>query len=276
MPELPEAETIARGLHACVAGRCVLKVRLHRQEVVEPMTPASFRRALSGRRVEEVGRRAKWIAARLDDGRRWVTQLRMTGRFTWGPPSTLRSAPHLSVSFQFDGGPGGGVLRFFDTRRFARMQVLDPTEWARLDRRLGIEPLSQDFTPRRLAECLAGSRAPLRNLLLDQGRIAGLGNIYANEACYLARVDPRRPGASLERSELRRLHSAIRRVLRDALAGGGTSLSDYRDVLGGEGAFQSRLDIYGRQGESCRRCGGEIVRVVLAGRSAFLCPDCQH
>ncbi len=275
MPELPEAETIARGLQAHLAGRRIQRVRIHRAEVVEPMTPAAFRRALQKRRVQKVGRRAKWITALLDDGCRWVTQLRMTGRYTWTPNSPMRAAPHLSASFQIE-GPEAGVIRFYDTRRFGRLWVLDPDAWHELDRRLGVEPLSRRLTPDALAASLRGSKAPIRNALLDQRRIAGIGNIYANEACFQARLDPRRPGGDLNRRELLRLHRAIRQVLREAVDRRGTSFSDYRDVLGGEGGFQNRLDIYGRDGQACRRCGGEIVRVVLAGRSAFFCPGCQR
>ncbi len=169
-----------------------------------------------------------------------------------------------------------GVLRFFDVRRFARMWVLSPQAWSELDARLGIEPLSRRFTPRALARLLAASRAPIRNVLLDQRRVAGVGNIYANEACHIARIDPRRPAASLGQAEVAALHSAIRRILREAVNRRGTSFSDYRDVLGGQGDFQNVLEVYGRDGETCRRCGGEIVRVVLAGRSAFHCSGCQR
>jgi formamidopyrimidine-DNA glycosylase len=276
MPELPEAETIARGLHTAIAGQRVQRVRVHREEVVEPMTPAAFRRALTGRRVQSVARRAKWIVASLDDGARWVTQLRMTGRFTWNAPSALRTEPHLSISLLLDGPQGGGVLRFYDIRRFGRVWVLDPAGWSALDARLGIEPLSREFSRRSLAGTLDGSRAPLRNVLLDQKRVAGLGNVYANEACYLAQLDPRRPAQGLDESEIERLHRAIRTVLRSAVERHGTSFSDYRDILGGEGQFQNDLEVYGRSGEPCRRCGGAIARIVLAGRSAFFCPGCQH
>lgn len=275
MPELPEAETIARGLHAAIAGRRIDRIKIHRDEVVEPMTPPAFRRALRGRRVVSVGRRAKWIAAELDDGDHWVTQLRMTGRFTWGSPAPLRAESHLSASFVINDGDAPGVLRFYDTRRFGRMWVLDAHEWAELDARLGVEPLSEIFTPKLLASLLGNSRAPIRNWLLDQGRVAGVGNIYAVETCYISRIDPRRPAGSLERNEVRRLHNAIRKVLGEAVERRGTTFSDYRDVLGAGGSFQNVLRAYGREGERCRRCGGEIERIVLAGRSAFLCPDCQ-
>jgi formamidopyrimidine-DNA glycosylase len=276
MPELPEAEIIARGMHTFIAGSAVNRLHIHREEVVEPMTPAAFRRAMKGRVVENVGRRAKWIVAGLDDGNRWVTQLRMTGRFTWGTASPLRAEPHLSVSFLLQANRSEGVLRFYDTRRFGRMWVLDRAAWDELDGRLGLEPLSPEFTPEALAGRLAESRAPIRNALLDQRRIAGVGNIYASEACYRAGVDPRRPAASLDELEFRRMHEALRSTLADAISDNGTSFSDYRDVLGGTGDFQNRLDVYGRAGDPCRRCGGTIVRQVLAGRSAFFCPDCQE
>ena len=275
MPELPEAETIARGLHAAIAGRRVARVRIHRNEVVEPMAPAAFRRSLTGRRIGRVGRRAKWIVAILDDGNRWVTQLRMTGRFAWGPSSPLRTEPHLSISLVLQDGSDAGVLRFYDVRRFGRMWVLDEDEWAELDARLGVEPLSDDFTPKRMAELLARSRAPIRNWLLDQHRVAGIGNIYAVEACYIARIDPRRPARSLDRSEIRRLHRAVRNVLGSAVERRGTTFSDYRDLLGEGGEFQNALAVYGREGANCRRCRGVIERAVLAGRSAFYCPGCQ-
>jgi formamidopyrimidine-DNA glycosylase len=275
MPELPEAETIARGLNEAVAGLVVERVRVHRSEVVEPMTTPGFRRALRGRRIERVGRRAKWITAELDNGHRWVTQLRMTGRFTWSPRSALRRSPHLSLSIILTGAEDDGVLRFYDTRRFARSWVLDPGGWTEIDTRLGIEPLSRRFTPARLSAILARSRAPIRNLLLDQHKIAGIGNIYASEACYVAGIDPRRPACNLDTHEIERLHSGIRSVLRGAIARRGTTFSDFRDILGGQGSFQNRLDVYGRNGGPCHRCGSEIERAVLAGRSAFYCPGCQ-
>ncbi|NIR45245.1 MAG: bifunctional DNA-formamidopyrimidine glycosylase/DNA-(apurinic or apyrimidinic site) lyase [Gemmatimonadetes bacterium] len=280
MPELPEAETIARGLDAAVAGGRVARVRIHRAEVVEPLSAAVFRRAFTGRRIARIGRRGKWIVGLLDDSQRWVTQLRMTGRFTWraaGPRQPLRAEPHLSVSLLIepDGGEPG-VLRFYDTRRFGRMRLLAPAVYAELDARLGVEPLSDAFTPARFARMLEGGRAPIRNWLLDQGRVAGVGNIYAVEACHIARLDPRRAAGDLDRNDVRRLHRAVRRVLSDAIARRGTTFSDYRDLLGGSGDFQNALRVYGREGEACPRGDGTIERAVLAGRSAFYCPACQR
>jgi formamidopyrimidine-DNA glycosylase len=276
MPELPEAETIARGLHVTLAGRRIARVRVHRAEVVEPMTATAFRRALTDHRITRVGRRAKWIVASLDNGDRWVTQLRMTGRFGWSDGSTFTARPHLSLSVLFERDETRGVLRFYDIRRFARTWVLNSAAWSKLDERLGVEPFSEDFTPGSLEAILAPSKAPVRNVLLDQRRVAGIGNIYASEACYRARVDPRRPGTTLARPEIRRLHAAIRQVLSEALHHRGTSLSDYRDLLGDEGTFQNELDVYDREDEDCRRCGDRIIRMVMAGRSAYLCPGCQR
>jgi formamidopyrimidine-DNA glycosylase len=142
--------------------------------------------------------------------------------------------------------------------------------------RLGVEPLSRRFTPARFAAIVHGSRAPIRNVLLDQNRIAGIGNIYASEACHVAEVDPRRPASSLDTEEVGRLRNAIRSVLRSAVDRRGTTFSDYRDVLGGSGEFQNLLDVYGRAGEICRRCGEQIERAVLAGRSLFYCSGCQR
>lgn len=275
MPELPEAETIARGLDATIAGLTIARVRIHRAEVVLPMAPSGFRRALQGRRIQRVGRRAKWLAAELDNGHRWVTQLRMTGRFTWSPSSAFRREPHLSLSIALAGSAEGGMLRFFDTRRFARTWVLDSHAWDEIDARLGVEPLSRRFSTARFSAILARSRAPIRNLLLDQSKIAGIGNIYASEACFVAGIDPRRRALSLAAFEIERLRAGIRTVLRNAIARRGTTLTDYRDLLGGRGEFQNRLDVYGRAGDPCHRCGAEIERTVLAGRSAFYCPGCQ-
>lgn len=277
MPELPEAETIARGLGDRITGHRVHRVRIHRDEVVDPMTPRAFKKRLTGRIVQRVERRAKWIIARLDDGQRWITQLRMTGRFIWSPPAPLRGEPHLSVSLLFEdpNHQGAGVVRFYDVRRFGRMSILDSEAWSELDASLGPEPLSDRFTAETLERLLAASGAPLRNLLLDQQRIAGLGNVYANEACFIARVDPRRPASTIGCAEVQRLHGAIREVLSNAISRRGTSFSDYRDIGGGEGEFQNELAVYGRADEACPVCATPIHRVVLAGRAAFFCPTCQ-
>ena len=199
----------------------------------------------------------------------------MTGRFTWEPPGRLRTAPHLSTSLLVEGTDSSGIVRFFDVRRFARMWIVDPAEWLAIDSRLGIEPLSDDFTPDALGDLLTRSRAPIRNALLDQHRVAGIGNIYASEACFLAALDPRRAARTLAAGEIERLHKAIRQVLERAIAQQGTSFSDYKDVTGAVGNYQNELAVYGRAGEACVRCEGKIARVVMAGRSAFYCPVCS-
>lgn len=276
MPELPEAESIARALDAKLAGATVTGVCVHRSEVVEPMRASVFGQRLRGRTVESVGRRGKWITAELDDGSRWVTQLRMTGRFAWAPPGHLSSKPHLSLSLRVAGPNASGIVRFFDVRRFARTRIVTPEEWADIDSSLGVEPLSESFTVEGLAELFQGTRAPVRNALLDQARIAGIGNIYANEACYYAGIHPGRPGGDLSEGELKRLHAAVRDVLDRAIRSQGTTFRDYRGIAGDQGSFQNELAVYGRAGERCPRCEAEIERSVMAGRSAFYCPGCQR
>ncbi|RMH18948.1 MAG: hypothetical protein D6701_05565, partial [Gemmatimonadetes bacterium] len=168
-----------------------------------------------------------------------------------------------------------GVLVFDDVRRFGTVELLDGSAWAARTGALGPEPLEPRFRGDDLARALARSRAPVRSWLLDQRRIAGVGNIYANEALFRARVDPRRPAASLTRAEALALHRALRRVLREAIERRGTTLRDYRDASGEPGGNAPRLRVYGRDGRPCTRCKTPVERVVFSGRSAFLCPACQ-
>ncbi|MGD2069068.1 MAG: zinc finger domain-containing protein, partial [Gemmatimonadota bacterium] len=166
-------------------------------------------------------------------------------------------------------------LVFDDTRRFGTVECMDPAGWEAFDGRLGVEPLSPRFTARRLQELLSRSRSPLRSWLLDQGRVAGVGNIYAVESLWRARLHPRRPARSLDLSEARRLHRALRHILRNAVEAGGTTIRDYRDAGGRRGSFVRRLAVYGREGEACLRCRTSVERLVFGNRSAFLCPRCQ-
>ena len=201
--------------------------------------------------------------------------MRMTGRFAWAPPGRLTSAPHLSLSIRIAGPKASGIVRFFDVRRFARTRIVTAEEWADLDASLGVEPLSHRFTVQRLADLFQGTRAPVRNALLDQGRIAGIGNIYANEACFYAGIHPGRRAGDLSDGELKRLHDAVRDVLDRAIRSQGTTFRDYRGIAGDRGSFQNELAVYGRAGEPCPRCGAAIERLVMAGRSAFCCSGCQ-
>lgn len=284
MPELPEVETIRRDLDAELPGRTIRAVRVHHDDLIlGGLGPEAFRKTTVGRSIGSIGRRAKFLLLPLDrDGRRAErpfesllrVQLRMTGRFWLGEgspdPAEYR---HPGLELDLD---DGRTLFYDDVRRLGGFDLLTPAEWRALDERLGPEPLERGFGPAALAGRLARSRAPVKNALLDQGRVAGIGNIYASEALHRARIDPSRPAGSLAREETGRLHRAIRSVLREALDGAGTTLRDYRAVNGRSGSFQTRLRVYARADEPCRRCRTPIRRIVQAGRSTFYCPDCQR
>lgn len=273
MPELPEAETIARGLRRTVVGERIRHTDVVHADVLREKA-RSFRASLRGRRIEAVERRGKNVVLRLDRARVLLVNLGMTGRllpFGTPPPSTDRPT-HPALRFLFE---SGGLLVFDDQRRFGAVECLEEAAWAERSARLGPEPLSRSFTARRLASDLVRSRSPIRSWLLDQRRIAGVGNIYANEALHLAGVHPQRAAADVEPAEAVRLHRALRRVLRAAIDDGGTTIRDYRNAEGRSGAYARRLRVYGRDGEPCDACGTGIERVVFGNRSAFFCPECQ-
>ena len=274
MPELPEVETIRRDLAAEVPGRRIEHLKVLKPDILlGPRTVSAFKRRLEGYRIDDVDRRAKHLLFRLETGDLMQVQLRMTGRFALG-----REAPdpeefrHIAAELRLD---DGRTLYYDDVRRLGGLRILGEADWARLEQQLGPEPLEPDFTGACLGRILADRRAPVKNVLMDQRRIAGVGNIYASEALYEARVDPRRPAGSLSAPEIRRLHRAIRRILNVALDRAGTTFRNYRAVNGRSGSFQTLLRVYGREGEPCRCCSIPIVRVVQAGRSTFCCPGCQ-
>lgn len=267
MPELPEAETIARGLNRVLPGRVVARVTVLREDVVDG--PADeFAAAVEGERFGAAGRRGKNVVLLLGNSSRVVVNLGMTGRLL---PDRAASA-HPAVLLRLE---DGGFLVYDDARRFGRVAFLTAPEWNRWSRSLGPEPLARSFTARRLQGILARSRSPVRNLLLDQKRIAGVGNIYAVEALWAARIHPRTPADVVEPAAATRLHRALRKVLRDAIRARGTTLRDYRAADGAKGGFGPELRAYGRAGEPCARCRAPIRRVVFTGRSAFCCPRCQ-
>lgn len=274
MPELPEVETIRRDLAGEVENRRITAARVHQADILMNLpSPAAFRREVVGRTIRRLERRAKYLLFRLDDGRVLQVQLRMTGRFALGAerpdPGEFR---HVAAELDLD---DGRTLWYDDMRRLGGLRLLEAEGWREEDRRLGPEPLAEGFGADELADALAGSRAPVKNLLLDQERLAGVGNIYASEALHGAGIDPRRPGRELGEEEVGRLHTAVRSVLSDALEHAGTTFRDYRAVNGRSGRFQERLRVYGREGRDCPRCGGTVRRIVQAGRSSYFCPGCQ-
>jgi formamidopyrimidine-DNA glycosylase len=282
MPELPEVETMRRDLASSLRGATVGAVRLHHDDILlDGDPPDRFAAAVAGRRIDAVERRGKNLVLRLGpDGRVLQSQVRMTGRFAVANPDDpgghgLRAALGLThVAAEFDLRDGRTLL-YDDVRRLGGFRLQSAEEWARREAGLGPEPLDPDFRAADLAAHLGAGRAPVKNALLDQRRIAGAGNIYASEALFRGRIDPRRACGDLAADDHRRLHRALRAVLREALRGEGTSLRDYRMVDGGTGSFQDRLRVYDREGLPCPRCGAPVERIVQAGRSTFFCPACQ-
>ena len=275
MPELPEVETIVRGLATALPGRRIESVDVDRPNVVSG--PVSrFARSLRGARVESVSRRAKFIVITLDDGPVWITHLRMSGRYQIA--SSRETPPvYTRASFTLD---DGRRLLYVDARTLGLLELVAPRTWRRRAAALGPEPLAPDFTPDVLLERLGASRQPLKTFLLDQTRIAGLGNIYAAEALWRARVSPRRRALNTGPVRAGRLHRAIVDVLSEAVDGSGTSLGatylNFADADGDRGGFYERLAVYDREGDPCRRCGTPIRRIVQAQRSTYFCPRCQR
>lgn len=270
MPELPEVETVARGLDAVLPGRTIVGVEVGWHRTVAFPSPEDLRRRIAGRRVVSVGRRGKYVVLTLDEGYLLV-HLKMSGRLMV-VPSEAPPDPYAHTVFALD---DGRWLRFRDVRKFGRVYLVD--DLLQVTGRLGPEPLAQDFTLdvfRRLLERRTGR---LKSLLLNQEFLAGLGNIYADEALFAAGLHPLRRANTLTAGDQARLYDAIRDVLGRAVAGRGTTLADsgYVDAEGEAGGYQSEIAVYGRTGEPCLVCQTAISRLVVGGRSTHFCPSCQ-
>lgn len=277
LPELPEVETIVGQLNEALPGRRIASVEVMRPNVVRGR-PVTFARRLTGRWVDAVQRRAKFIVAELDDGRKWLTHLRMSGRYEISYGGSSASPPaYARVALRLEGGV---CLWYVDVRTLGLLEIVSAAEWQRRDEHLGPEPLDPSFTPEVLQTRLGLTRQPIKTFLLDQHRIAGLGNIYAAEALWRAGVSPRRRARNVGPARARRLHRAIVDVLSEAVAGHGTSLGatylNFADPDGDRGAFYDALAVYDREGQPCRRCGAEIRRIIQAQRSTYYCPTCQR
>lgn len=270
MPELPEIETIVRGLRRSIVGKRIARAEIRLPKMALAPPHVSFERAVAGEKIAGIARRGKYAVIELGSGRALITSLRMTGRLVVGSIGQPEErATHLVLRFA-----DGTHLSFADLRTFGRMRLVEPREaW---DRDLGIEPLSSDFTQAAFTGMLSGRPTPVKALLLDQRRIAGIGNIYACEALWKARVRPSRPARLLAKVAVRRLHEAIVSVLNQAIALRGSSVDDYVDANGSRGEFQNVLSVYGRLGQPCKRCGSPIVRTVLAQRGTWWCRACQR
>jgi formamidopyrimidine-DNA glycosylase len=275
MPELPEVETVRRGLEPRLAGRAITAADIRDGRLTAPVDPLEVALELGGERFSGVGRRGKYLLLGFDSGRTLVVHLRMTGWFHHRPAGSTDPEPaHLRAVFALD---DGATLLYCDQRRFGTMRLIEPGGLeAHLRLRAGPEPLSDDWSPRRLRADLAGRRAPVKALLLHQGIVAGVGNIYADEALWQARIHPLRPGGSLSTTEVRRLHAAVVEALERGIHSRGASVRDYRDVNGDRGSMQERFAAYARTGEPCPRCGTPILKIRVAQRGTHLCPRCTR
>jgi formamidopyrimidine-DNA glycosylase len=274
VPELPEVETIRARLEPVLAGRRIERVDILDPLLTRPEDPDTVARALQGERVGAVMRRGKYLVFAFESGRHLLVHLRMTGSFRVGTNGSLESDPYRRAVVRLD---DGSDVAYRDVRRFGTWVVLGREEAeAYLARRVGAEPLEAGFTAAALARALAGRRAPVKAALLDQRSVAGVGNIYADEALWRARLHPLRPAGTLSGAEVAALHRDVRRALRAGIARQGATLRDYRDPAGEAGTMQDEFLVYGRGGEPCRRCRTPIEKIRVAGRGTWLCPACQR
>ena len=291
MPELPEVETVARDLNRWVAGARITDAEVRWARTVVHPEPEAFVEQVRGAEISSVGRRAKSVLVNLADGRVMTVALRMTGALIVAEPGTADD-PYARVVFRL---ADGRELRYRDVRKFGRIGLWKGGGLRRRARkrrpvaekrapyrvgdvfgRHGPEPLARSFSSARFAARLKGRSARLKTLLLDQSFVAGVGNIYADEALWRARLHPLRAADTLTPEEVRRLHRALRAVLRQAITNRGSSFSDYVGADGEPGANSERLHVYRRTGEPCFRCGREIRRIVVGQRSTHFCPHCQR
>jgi len=287
MPELPEVETVARQLEPELEGHGIESLEVLDPRWSRPVPPAALAREVDGSTIEALGRRGKYLLLALDGARTLVMHLRMTGNLVLVEgeevldPSEGRrlyegerssSARHLRARFVLD---DGREVWFTDPRRFGEAFLIEDADLPARFAKLGVEPLSADFTPEALGEMAAGRTAPLKSFLLDQAGVAGVGNIYADEALYRARLHPLSPAGSMKPEHLEALRDAVVAALEAGIDAGGSSIDDYRDGRGERGTMQEKFLVHTREGEPCLSCGGEIVRIVVSGRSTYFCPSCQ-
>ena len=285
MPELPEVETVRRGLTPVLQGARLSRVGINRPDLRFPF-PERFVERLEGATVQRIDRRAKYLLMPLSTGETWIAHLGMTGRFTLDgaqlgefeePAPIVGKHEHFTACAVRDGA--ATRLGYADARRFGFMGLIpsDQVETHPWFAGLGPEPLGAGFSGAHLIQAFAGKTQNIKVSLLDQRIVAGLGNIYVCEALYRARISPLVAAGSVSKARLERLATQVRDVLNDAIAAGGSTLRDFANAEGGQGYFQHRFDVYGREGQPCRGqgCAGVVARIVQGGRSTFYCPSCQ-
>jgi formamidopyrimidine-DNA glycosylase len=275
MPELPEVETIRTRLAPRLEGRRLERVEIVDPRLTRPEPPEAVAAALEGERIVRVSRRGKYLVFEFESGRHLLVHLRMTGNVEHPAQGGLAADPYRRAVVRLD---DGSDVAYRDVRRFGTWDLLEPGELEDYfaARRLGGEPLERGFTTRALTQALEGRRAPIKAALLDQRAAAGVGNIYADEALWRARLHPLRPAGSLTAGEIARLRKAIRAALEMGIARQGATLRDYRDPEGRRGRMQDEFKVYGRAGEPCPRCGTPIEKTRVGGRGTWFCPQCQR
>ncbi len=274
MPELPEVETVRRSLEGRCEGQTICLVEVLHPKVVEPLTPDQFIEAVTGREIAALRRRGKYLLVDLLPQGLLLIHLRMTGRLALVEPDCPRPK-HTHVAFTLS---GGRELRFIDPRRFGQVRYLDDEASVAAGgySQLGVEPLGDAFTADYLWSVTQRRRVAVKSLLLNQTIIAGLGNIYVDEALFDAGIHPETTAVELTRGQVEQLVVSIRRVIADGIANRGSSFRDYVDAQGERGSYQDHWQVYARQGQPCSRCGAPIIKTRVAGRGSHLCPDCQH
>jgi formamidopyrimidine-DNA glycosylase len=266
---------MARDLHREIAGRMIERVAVHRADVLREIGANALAGRTRGAAILRSWRRAKLVVLDLSTGDRIVVQPRFTGALLLDR-GTLPESERRFSTVEFALGPDL-TLHYRDIRRLGTVTLMTPQRWSDYEARLGAEPLDPSFSDSYLSALLRGSSQAVKKLLMDQRRVAGIGNIYANEALWRARIDPSRAARSLSANESKALHGAVRDVLAEAIASRGTSFRDYRDPTGDRGGFSARLAAYGRGGKACSRCGARLVEThAIDGRSTVLCVWCQR
>jgi formamidopyrimidine-DNA glycosylase len=275
VPELPETETIARDLNGAIRGRRIEKVSVRKADVLREISPRSMSRRLRHATILKSWRRAKLVVIDLDSGDRIVVQPRFTGALLIDDGSlTASELSYSTLKFDLDDGRS---LHYADVRRLGTVALMDANRFEEYSGQLGIEPLAREFTAKHLSEVFRATSQPVKKVLMEQRKIAGIGNIYANEALWRARVDPSRSAASVSVDEAQLLRDSIVGVLEEAIEARGTSFRDYRDARGKRGSFVEKLEVYGRAGLPCRRCGHKLVSThAIDGRATTLCVICQR
>lgn len=273
MPELPEVETIVRDLGTRLTGLVVERAEVLLPKVVAAPSPAEFARLIKGREILGLSRRGKYILVELSPAWALILHLRMTGQLVYRPASSEPRPKHTHLVLHLD----QGLLRFTDLRQFGRVWLVPAREVRRVPGlpELGVEPLGAEFVAEDFVRRLARSRRMIKPLLLDQTFLAGLGNIYTDEALHRAGIHPERPAAGLDAREARTLYRVIREVLAEGVDYRGTSVQHYVDGAGRQGRFQENLRVYGKKGVPCPACGTPVQRIRCGGRGTHLCPDCQ-